>query len=131
MWALDPAERQKAVLLLVWPGGSANRGELAGREALAGIFLTSGCERLSEGSFTLPGGAEPDAALRALAASSASAGAALWLLVKLPADQGRAEPYARLRDRTDTHAEVIAAWRSAKGRLPPLQPGELIRVSGS
>ena len=71
-------------------------------------------------------GADSAAPLRRLLDVSQANGASVLLYRAQP--PSRPGTYARMWDRTDHHAQALAAWRAEEGPFPRLEAGELMHL---
>jgi hypothetical protein len=99
-----------------------------GARARASLALQAlGCGELHEGVYLAGLALRQASALSALVEQCSRDGVAVWLMAER-APHGDAHTYAPLVDRSDAHAQSLQAWRAVGGPLPPLAPGEMVRL---
>jgi hypothetical protein len=76
----------------------------------------------------LQSGLQHDPALRSLVDCCSAQGGCTWLLAELPRVPAIDGAYRPMVDRSEQYAASLDAWRRSEGSLPPLKPGEMVRL---
>jgi len=87
-----------------------------------------GCAALRDGAYLLPGGAEREPALQALADEAVREGGSAFLMAVQPRSEEEAMAYAQLFDRREDYAALRQGWKEANAGLASLAPAELARL---
>jgi len=96
--------------------------------ALSAAFARLRCVRPHDGAFKARIDLPSHDAMRELVHACGAEGAMAILYAEVAPAASGIQPYHRLWDRTDDHAELIDGWKKGLCALPLLVPGELIRL---